>query len=202
MLNVAMSLQQVAWRMQHAARVFAMEIRRGTLARTRRTNRLSRSAMCKYASFRAILMGTAPRRWGMLWMGLAVVVELFSTATNIQLYAIYKYSFQAIRACNMQRLQHAACNMQPATCNMQHATPSMLHAACNMQQLYAKVSLMADPCKERPPVPIPRGQRRDSVRAVAAGFKQATERLTARLCMRRGRLRSRRHAALSSGARG
>jgi hypothetical protein len=50
MLNLAMSLQQVAWRMQHAARVFAMEIRRGALARTRRTNRLSRSAICKCAS--------------------------------------------------------------------------------------------------------------------------------------------------------
>jgi hypothetical protein len=64
-------------------------------------------------------------------MGLAVVVELFSTATNIQLYAIYKYSFQAIRACNMQRLQHPVCSMQHAACNTQHAACSVQHGTCN-----------------------------------------------------------------------
>jgi hypothetical protein len=150
MINVAML--HVAWRMQHAARVFATEIRRGMLARTRRTNRLSRSAICKYASFRAILMGNAPRRWGMLWMGLAVVVELFSTATNIQLYAIYKYSFQAIRACNMQpatcSLQHATCSLQHATCSLQHLTCSLQHAACNIQ--HATYNMQPAACNIQP----------------------------------------------------
>jgi hypothetical protein len=123
-------------------------------------------------------------------MGLAVVVELFSTATNIQLYAIYKYSFQAIRACNMQpatcslqhaacnmqhttcSLQHAACNMQPATSSLQHATCSLQHATCNMQHATALRERLVDGrSMQKAPVrsvPIPRGQRRDSVRAPCA----------------------------------
>jgi hypothetical protein len=151
-------------------------------------NRLSRSAICKYASFRAILVpllaGGGCYGWVSQWWS--------------------SYSQLPLTSSSMRSTNTASRQSARAACSLQHATCK--HTTCNMQQLYAKVSLMADPCKERPPVPIPRGQHCAApcgLRArLSGGGPQAAERLTARLCMRRSRLRSRRHAALSSGARG